>query len=117
MKVLNEEQQKEIVGNRYTYYAFTKETIEAIASKNVIDLVYKEGAILVQALYPNNLICSGLFDKFLIFECSHGNRIDPPLVAFYNIDNKELCKKIIDFFEAEQIKYHESWDKLYAKVK
>jgi len=117
MKVLNEEQQKEIVGSRYDYYAFTKENIEAIASKKVTDLVYKEGATLVQALYPNNLICSGLFDNFLIFECSNGKRTDPPLVAFSNIDNKELCKKIIDFFKKEKIKYHESWDKLYAKIK
>lgn len=116
MKYLTDEQKKEIVGSSYTYYDYTKETIEEIAHKNVKDLVYQDGAILVQALYPKNLICSGLFDRFLVFECHNGDREDPPKFFFHNLDNKELLDKIFAMFKREKIKPHSTWETLRSVV-
>lgn len=116
MKYLNEDQKKAIIGNRYSYYDYDEQTIKDIAKKDVRELTFKDGSTLVQAMFPDNLICSGLFDNFLIFECHDGERCDPPKKAFSNIDDKKLLKDIIQFFKDNNIEYHETWNKLSKKV-
>lgn len=109
MKYLSDEQKKKIVGERYHYYDYTEETIKKIAEKPLGELTYEDGATIVQAIYPDKLICSGLFDNFLIFECHNGQRKDPPMLAFRYLDDKQLLDAIFDLFETNKIKCHEIW--------
>ena len=112
MKILNQEQKQQIIGKRYNYYDYDEELIRNIAKKKIIDVDFKEASTLVQAMNPNKLICSGLFDCFLVFECRNGLRTDPPQKAYHNLKDKKLVKEIFDFFKDNNIKYHESWNLL-----
>lgn len=62
----------------YTYYEFTEETVRAIAAKAAAFVEEREWRSLLQMLYPDKLICSGLFEAFLVFEIKNGRRKDPP---------------------------------------
>ena len=112
MKILSQEQKQQIIGKRYSYYDYDEKLIRKIAKKKIYDLTYKEAATLVQAMNPNKLICSGLIDCFLVFECHIGLRVDPPQKAYRNLKDKKLIKAIFKFFKDNNIKYHKSWDEL-----
>lgn len=110
---------KNVTGKRYDYFHFSNKIVEEIAETPIEKFTWGQAAVIMQALFPNNLICSGLFDSFLIFEVENGNRIDPP--KFYyrslssrvnNCDNKQqlrLIEVMLKLFETNNIKCHESW--------
>lgn len=117
-----EDDKKLIESGRYRYYDFTEEIVENIVSKNIYDVESAEWRILLQMLYPRNMIGSGLFQPILIFEISKsGKRVDPPLEAYNSIDDlKEdtcLLFKIIEHIEQNsKLKIHNSWYKVKAKI-
>lgn len=108
-----------IKGKRYDYFEFSREKIQEIASKDIAEINYKDAATLVQALFPNYLICSGLFDSFIMFETRNGIRIDPPKYWYRNLrsylnNNEELkynrlIDEMIDLFNQNDIVPHQSW--------
>ena len=108
--------------NRYKYYEFTEDKIKKIIEKDIKEVNNEEWRLLIQMLYPNKLICSGLFQAILIFETNkNGKRIDPPEEAYdsvneKNIDNQEtLLERIIKHInENSTFIFHESWCN-YAK--
>lgn len=112
---------------RYSYFDFNKDVIEKIAQKSLAkdDLKVTDCFYLVQALFPQYLVCSGLFDCFLLFEIKNNYRVDPPIYYYHNLsaylNNNENCKynrlvdEIIDLFKKNNIKYHEDWDKYLKK--
>lgn len=117
-----EDDKKLIESGRYRYYDFTEEIVENIVSKNIYDVESAEWRILLQMLYPRNMIGSGLFQPILIFEISKsGKRVDPPLEAYNSIDDlKEdtcLLFKIIEYIEQNsKLKIHNSWYKTKTKI-
>ena len=70
---------------RYSYFDYSKETIQDIASKHPNELTQKTAFTIVQALFPEFLICSGLFDAFLMFEIKDNKRSDPPKFCYDHI--------------------------------
>lgn len=117
-----EDDKKLIESGRYRYYDFTEEVVENIVSKCINDVENEEWRILLQMLYPSNMIGSGLFQPILIFKVSKsGKRIDPPLEAYNSIDDlKEdtcLLFKIIEHIEQNsKFKIHNSWYKAKEKI-
>lgn len=114
-----------ITKRRYGYYDFSKEKVEEIASKNVEE-VGNDVRILVQALFPEYLLCSGLFDGFLLFNVVDGVRIDPPVYyycvvnSYLNNDNEakvnRLADEIKDLFESNGIQYSEGWKEYFEHL-
>ncbi len=104
-----------IESGRYRYYDFTEEVVENIVSKHINDVENEEWRILLQMLYPSNMIGSGLFQPILIFKVSKsGKRIDPPLEAYNSINDLEegtcLLFQIIEYIEKNsKVKIHDSW--------
>lgn len=117
-----EDDKKLIESGRYKYYDFTEEIVENIVSKYINDVENTEWRILLQMLYPRNMIGSGLFQPILIFKISKsGKRVDPPLEAYNSInDLKEdtcLLFKIIEHIEQNsKLKIHNSWYKAKEKI-
>lgn len=117
-----EDDKKLIESGRYRYYDFTEEIVENIVSKYINDVENTEWRILLQMLYPRNMIGSGLFQPILIFKISKsGKRADPPLEAYNSIDDlKEdtcLLFKIIEHIEQNsKLKIHNSWYKAKEKI-
>lgn len=108
-------------GGRYTYYDYDKEIVEKIALTNVFssedaDLT-KLTYTLVQTLYPDYLICSGLFDSFCLFEVAHGKRVDPPVEAHARMDSNKgyLILQVKDLFDKNNLPYSDDWATLFAK--
>lgn len=118
----NENDKKLIESGRYKYYDFTEEIVQNIVSKQINDVENTEWRILLQMLYPRNMIGSGLFQPILIFKISkNGKRVDPPLEAYDSInDLKEdtcLLFKIIEHIEQNsKLKIHNSWYKAKEKI-
>ena len=125
---INEEYKRVITSaerGRYSYYDYSKEKAQEIAKKDLKDLTYTNAATLVQALFPQYLICSGLFDSFLMFKIKNGVRQDPPkyyyrdLNSFLNNDKgaklNHLATEIIDLFKTNNIEYNKQWDKFLEK--
>lgn len=116
---------------RYSYFDFSKEAVSEIASKEIDNVSVPELRMLAQALFPEYLQCSGLFDGFLFFEIRSNKRVDPPkyyycfLSSYLNNDNKakvnRLSEEVKDLFEQNGISYSESWkqffDGIYAKAR
>lgn len=112
---------------RYSYFDFDKESIEKIAQKSLAkgDLNITDCFHLVQALFPQYLVCSGLFDCFLLFKIKNNHRVDPPIYYYSDLsaylNNDKNCKynhlvdEIIDLFKKNNIKYHEDWDNYLKK--
>ena len=111
---------------RYSYFDYSKDVIQNIANNNLSDIDWEDCAYLLQALFPQYLICSGLFDSFLMFEIENGKRSDPPkyfykdLQSFLNNGEGKtqynyLGNEIIDLFKANGIRYNSEWDKLQNK--
>ena len=117
-----EDDKKLIESGRYKYYDFTEKIVENIVSKYINDVENTEWRILLQMLYPRNMIGSGLFQPILIFKISKsGKRVDPPLEAYNSInDLKEdtcLLFKIIEHIEQNsKLKLHNSWYKAKEKI-
>lgn len=125
---INEDAKKAITtaeGGRYSYFDYDKKTIQKIAEKRVASLKTYDIRPIIQALFPDYLIGSGLFDAFLMFEIKNGVRIDPPKFYYYNLfsylnNNKEkkfnkLLNEIEDLFKKNNIAYHESWEELFKE--
>lgn len=129
-ELIIDESQKKIIttaeGGRYKYFDFTKEKITEIAAKSFIDLTVQDIFYVVQALFPEYLICSGLFDCFIIFEIKDDKRIDHPKYYFRSLDsylnnNDELkfnflAKEIVDLFKKNNIPYHEKWNAIVKSI-
>ena len=64
------EDKKLIESARCHYYDFTEKIIEKIVKKHIKDVTSEEWRILIQMLYPKNMIGSGLFQPILIFKIS-----------------------------------------------
>ena len=128
-KIIVDENQKSVItsaeGARYKYFDFTKEKISEIAIKPFSNLTIEDCFVLVQALFPEYLICSGLFDTFIIFEIKNGRRIDPPKYFFSSLDsylnnNNELkfnflAAEIVDLCIKNNIQYAKFWDVVVEK--
>ena len=69
------EWKKNITSKGYSYYDFSREEVERIAKKNVKEVSTTEIRTLAQALFPQYLQCSGLFDGFLFFDVEDGVRV------------------------------------------
>lgn len=114
-----------ITKRRYGYYDFSKEKVEEIASKKVEE-VGNDVRVLVQALFPQYLQCSGLFDGFVLFNVVDGVRIDPPVYyyrscsSYLNNDDKakvnRLADEIKDLFESNGIQYSEGWKEYFEHL-
>lgn len=112
---------KNIESKRYSYFDFNHEEIERIAKKNLQEVSNDEIRLLVQALFPEYLQCSGLFDAFLLFDVVDGERVDPPKYFYGNLrsylnNDKEakvnrLCDEIKELFQENEIECSEEWRK------
>lgn len=121
--VLNysEKNAEKISNAGYNYYKFTEESIREMASKPIQDLNTTQLYSLVQMLYPDKLICSGLFENVLIFKVSaKGRRIDPPVEHWMDLTSKgsdgilfvRICKVLTD----AGIKIHDSWTDVIHEI-
>ena len=107
----------------YKYYEFTEREIRRIASADVYSVPDSDWRALVQMLHPRSLICSGLFDAFLIFEISpDGQRSDPPKKSWHNLTSRCpgekdcLLQLIISALADAHIPIHESWRPLIRRM-
>lgn len=104
----------------YIYYDFTEENVRKIIAKEIEDVTNDEWRTLIQMLYPNKMIGSGIFDRALIFTINprtHG-RVDPPLRAYrdlYDSRGKEgsLLNQIYNALKKAGFEdaIHEPWKK------
>ena len=69
-----ETDKKLIESARCVYYDFTEKIIENIVNKHINDVANEEWRILLQMLYPSNMIGSGLFQPILIFKISKSGK-------------------------------------------
>lgn len=108
--------------NRYKYYSFNKKDIERIVKQNIKEVSEDDWRTLIQMLYPNKMIGSGLFQPILIFKIGrNGKRIDPPIEAYNSLDDLKdgtcLLFRIIDYIEKNsQLKINSSWYKHQSKI-
>lgn len=102
----------------YTYYVFTEEKVRKIIAKEIKEVTNNEWRTLIQMLYPNKMVGSGLIDSVLIFTINpktHG-RVDPPLRAYGDVrDNRgkegSLLNQIYNVLKKAGLEdvIHESW--------
>lgn len=117
-----EEDKKLIESANCRYYDFTDEIIKNIVNKKMNDITNEEWRILIQMLYPKNMIGSGLFQPILIFKISkNGKRVDPPVEAYNSLDDIQdgtcLFYRIIEYIEKNsKIKINESFYKFKEKI-
>ena len=110
-----EENKKLIESANCHYYDFTEKIIEKIVNKHIKDVTSEEWRVLIQMLYPKNMVGSGLFQPILIFKISKsGKRVDPPLEAYNNVNelknNDCLLFRMMSHIEKNSnIKIHNSW--------
>ena len=104
--------------NRYTYFNFSRKMCERLAKMSPNDIKNIELRGLIQMLYPDKLIASGLFQNVLIFDIKNNKRVDPPLEAYNDMthgENEEgltLFERIVNVLKKEGItEYHEHWNK------
>ena len=109
-----------IEGAGYMYYGFTEEKVRKIITKEIEDVTNDEWRTLIQMLYPNKMIGSGIFDRALIFAISQKThrRVDPPLKAYRDVrDNRgkegSLFNQIYNALKKAGLEdaIHESWKK------
>ena len=105
----------------YSYYEFTEEAVRAIAAKEVVDVEDSEWRSLLQMLYPDKLICSGLFEPLLVFEIRNGRRKDPPQEHWGSLvrpgSDGVLLERFIDALDEHGIKVHKSWCAVLQKAR
>ena len=120
----NKEEEKKYIeaGGRIVYYDFTEKEIARVVKTNVREVENCDWRMLIQMLYPTNMIGSGFFQPILIFRIGkNGERIDPPIEAYNGLDDMSkgtcLLFRIIDYIEKNSdLKIDESWYKLKEKV-
>lgn len=99
--------------HNYSYYDFNEQSVREIASKHAKDVTGHEWYSLVQMLYPKNLITSGLFDAFLVFDIINRKRKDPPKEYWNDLvtpgSDGVLLERIISALSEHKIDVHESW--------
>lgn len=106
----------------YTYFDWVnREGVQAIARiRDIEKIPASDIYTIVQALFPEHLICSGLFDGVLLFRVKNGKRVDPPEHYYRNLssflDNgnngaqeHKLKDEIKDLFEKNGIKPSIGW--------
>lgn len=122
MNYKEEDKKRVEKSGRYTYYDFTEKDIEKITKINVKKVSNDDWKLLIQMLYPENIIGSGLFQPILVFEMDeNGNRIDPPVEAYNGLDDVKngtcLFFRIIEHIEKNsELKIDDSWYKLKEKI-
>lgn len=121
-----EENKKIITGEKYHnygYFEYTPDKILAIVGKSPNDVETDEWRALIQMLYPDSLICSGLFQPILLFHIKNRKRVDPPYLAFNNITeyskqiNGTLYEKICNHLMENGILLNEEWTQVLNKIK
>lgn len=107
-----------IEGSGYMYYVFTEEKVRKIITKKIEDVTNNEWRTLIQMLYPNKMVGSGLIDSVLIFTISQKThrRVDPPLRAYGDMRDKRgkegsLLNQIYNVLKKAGLEdvIHESW--------
>lgn len=121
------EAMKRITKGGYSYFGFEKTTIEGLAKRSVNSLKYNECCHIIQCLYPEFLVCSGLFDPFILFKVSDtGKRIDPPVASWRSLTHRQnedrettpfLIETILLLFKNNAIEPHSSWKELLETAK
>lgn len=117
-----EENKKLIESANCHYYDFTEKIIEKIVNKHIKDVTSEEWRILIQMLYPKNMVGSGLFQPILIFKISKtGKRVDPPLEAYNNVNELKnndclLFRMMSHIKKNSNIKIHNSWYETKDKI-
>lgn len=123
----HEEAKKRIEEAGYTYFEFNKPKIKAVAlAKDITDIPTAWILSIIQAIFPEYLICSGIFDSVVLFRVANGKRIDPPVHYWRNlnayIDNGKngkqehaLLAEIKDLFEKSGIEPSDSWLNYFNK--
>lgn len=105
-----------------SYYDFTEKEIARVVKTNVEEVENIDWRMLIQMLYPKNMIGSGLFQPILIFRIArNGKRIDPPIEAYNGLVDirKGTCLlfRIIEHIEKNSnLKIDSSWYKLKEKI-
>lgn len=121
-----EEDKALIVGAGYTYYVFTEEKVRKIIAKEIKEVTNNEWRTLIQMLYPNKMVGSGLIDSVLIFTISQKThrRVDPPLRAYGDMqDNRgkegSLLNQIYSVLKKAGLEdaIHESWKEYCLEAK
>lgn len=121
-----EEDKALIVGAGYTYYVFTEEKVRKIIAKEIKEVTNNEWRTLIQMLYPNKMVGSGLIDSVLIFTISQKThrRVDPPLRAYGDVqDNRgkegSLLNQIYNVLKKAGLEdaIHESWKEYCLEAK
>ena len=113
---------------RYTYYDYDLQTIKDIAKVDPHnELTYNNVATLVQVLFPEYLVCSGLFDSFIMFKVKNGRRSDSPKYCYRSLDSylnnnndkkdNLLIEEIVDLFKQNNIDYNKIWDEALERIK
>lgn len=113
---------------RYTYYDYDLQTIKDIAKVDPQkELTYNNVATLVQVLFPEYLVCSGLFDNFIMFKVKNGRREDSPKYCYRSLDSylnnnndkkdNLLIEEIVDLFKQNNIDYNKIWDEALERIK
>ena len=109
----------------YTYYVFTEEKVRKIIAKEIKEVTNNEWRTLIQMLYPNKMVGSGLIDSVLIFTISQKThrRVDPPLRAYGDMQDKRgkegsLLNQIYNALKKAGLEdaIHESWKKYCLEV-
>lgn len=109
-------------GGRVSYYDFIEKEIARVVKTNVKEVEAMDWRMLIQMLYPTNMIGSGLFQPILIFRIGrNGKRIDPPIEAYNSLDDMRngecLLFRIIDHIEKNsKFKIDDSWYELRKKI-
>lgn len=120
-----EEDKALIESASYTYYVFTEEKVRKIIAKEIKGVTNNEWRTLIQMLYPNKMVGSGLIDSVLIFTISQKThrRVDPPLRAYGDMQDKRgkegsLLNQIYNALKKAGLEdaIHESWKKYCLEV-
>ena len=122
MNYKNEDKEWIEKSGRYSYYEFTEQEITRVIKTNVKEVKNSDWRMLIQMLYPTNMIGSGLFQPILIFRIGRNeNRIDPPIEAYNGLDDMKkgncLLFRIIEYIEKNsKLKIDKSWYELKSKI-
>lgn len=109
----------------YIYYDFTEEKVRKIIAKKIKEVTNNEWRTLIQMLYPNKMVGSGLIDSVLIFTINPKThrRVAPPLRAYRDVRDKRgkegsLLNQIYNALKKAGLEdaIHESWKEYCLEV-
>ena len=97
----------------FRYYDFCPEKFEKILRGDAQEATDEELRSLIQTLYPDKAVCSGLFDAVLLLDIENGKRKENPSEAYKNLliapEGKEsLISRILKIAEENKIEVHKS---------